>query len=610
MSDITTNQSALSRYNTIEMILCANSGCSSAGALSLLDAVKDELSKIKLPDGLTVIAKKGGCHGFCELGPTMIVGGDKIFYIKLDEAKVREIVREHIVNGRVIEKYCFFDTTLKSRIIRYTDIPLFQGQSRVLLETSPFTDPESLDDYISKDGFKALSECIDNHEQISLCEMIAKSGLKGRGGGGYLTGDKWKIQAMEISQPKYVICNGDEGDPGTFMDKYLLEGDPYRILEGVLIAGYATMSNIGIIYLRKDYEIAAQRIQRAIDTLYEREYLGNSVMGKPFAFDIRIEFGPGAYISGEETSLLEAIESKRGTPRVKPPHPTQKGLEGKPTLINNVETFANIREIINMGVEGYRKNGTENSTGTKLFTLSGSVKHNCLIEMPFGVTFDTIINKIGGGVQKVTKLKAIQIGGASGSILPDRFINETVSFENLRKNAIELGAGGIVVLDEFTCAVEMTKYYVEFAQQESCGYCVPCREGTQRLLTILQKIIDGKGMLEDIETIKLISSVMYQTSMCGLGREAINPVLSLLKYFEDELKEHIVDKKCRAGVCPRLVKFSINAEKCIGCGACKLNCPVNAISGVKGQYHTIDRETCIRCGQCFKICPKDAIIRS
>ncbi len=593
-----------------EMIMCANSGCISTGGATLFEYLTAYIDTVKNQLKYKPIVKKGGCHGFCELGPTMIVGDERFFYIKLDEKKLKEIVDSHLIKGIVAEKFCYFDPLLKTRITKYDEIPLFKHQNRLLLKSSPFTDPESLEDYESKGGFKALTKAIDEYEQISLCDMIASSRLRGRGGGGFITGEKWKIQAMEISQPKYVICNGDEGDPGTFMDKYLLEGDPFRILEGVLIAGYATMSNIGIIYLRKDYDIAAKRVQTAIDTLYKKGYLGSSIMGKLFAFDIKIEFGPGAYISGEETSLLEAIESRRGTPRVKPPHPTQNGLDGKPTLINNVETFANIREIVNMGNEEYKKLGTADSPGTKLFTLSGAVKHNCLVEMEFGNSFDKLINDIGGGIQNASKLKAIQIGGASGSMLPARFINEEISFENLKKNNIELGAGGVVVLDEYTCAVEMTKYYVEFAQQESCGYCVPCREGTQRLLTLLQRITEGNGRLIDIETIRIISTVMYQTAMCGLGREAINPVLSLLDNFEDELKEHIVDKKCRAGVCPKLVRLSIDNEKCIGCGACKLNCPVNAISGIKGQYHTIDKELCIRCGVCYKICPKDAIVRS
>ncbi|HOJ64925.1 MAG TPA: NADH-ubiquinone oxidoreductase-F iron-sulfur binding region domain-containing protein [Spirochaetota bacterium] len=592
-----------------EIIICSNSACLSSGGIEVFIYIFMEVfNNPSLSEKYVV--KKGGCHGFCELGPTAIVGKDKIFYIKLDVNKAKEIIDEHLLNGRIVEKYLFFDTVNKKRVYRYDDLQFFQKQKRILLKTSPFVDPESLDDYIANGGFKTLEILLDKYDPFKICDMIEESGLRGRGGGGFITGKKWRLQAEQISQPKYVICNGDEGDPGTFMDKYLLEGDPYRILEGILIAGYATMSNIGIVYLRKEYDIAVKRVENAIRTLYDRKILGNSVMGRLFAFDIRIEYAPGAYISGEETALIAAIESKRGNPRVKPPYPVEKGLFNSPTLINNVETFANIREIINMGIEEYKNIGTKESTGTKLFTLSGSVRNSGLVEMPFGVTFNELINEIGGGMLKVSKLKAIQIGGASGGILPASLINEEISFENLKKLDASLGAGGIVVLDEFTCIVEMARYYLEFAQSESCGFCVPCREGTQKLLKLIEDIIEGNGTLEYIDKIKNISEVMYETSLCGLGRESINPVMSMLKYFEDELIEHIVDKKCRAGVCPKLVRYSINPQECIGCGACKLNCPVNAISGISGQYHTIDKELCIRCGQCFKICPKDAIIRS
>lgn len=591
------------------IVICSNSACLSSGGVDVFIAMFSEVfNNPELNEKYEV--KKGGCHGFCEVGPTAIVGNDRVFYIKLDVNKVKDIINEHLINGAIIEKYLYFDTINKKRVVYYDDLSFFKKQERLLLKSSPFVDPESLEDYLNNGGFKALEKALDEYDPFQLCDLIKQSGLRGRGGGGYPTGDKWRAQAEAISQPKYVICNGDEGDPGTFMNKYTLEGDPFRVLEGVLIAGYATMSNYGIIFIRKEYDLAVQRVDNAIKELYGRNILGNSVMGRAFAFDIKIEYAPGAYISGEETALFAAIESKRGNPRVKPPYPIEKGLFDSPTLINNVETFANIREIINLGVDDYRKIGTEESKGTKIFSLSGVVRNSGLVEAPFGVTFDKIINDIGGGMLKVSNLKAIQIGGASGGIIPASFINESISYENLNRLDSSLGAGGVVVLDEYTCSVEIARYYVEFAQNESCGFCVPCREGTQKLLAILDRIIDGAGGLEDIEKIKNISEVMYQTSLCGLGREAINPVMSMLKYFEDELIEHIVEKKCRAGVCPKLVRYTIEQKNCIGCGACKLNCPSNAITGIQGQYHTIDKEICIRCGQCFKICPKDAIIRS
>lgn len=591
------------------IIVCSNSGCLSSGGVDVFITLFTEVfSNPELNEKYEV--KKGGCHGFCEVGPTVIVGNDKVFYIKIDSNKAKDIINEHLINGKIIEKYLYFDTLTKKRIVHYDELSFINKQERLLLKSSPFTDPENFDDYIEKGGFKALEKVLDTMDPFMVCDIVLQSGLRGRGGGGFYTGKKWRMQAEQISQPKYVICNGDEGDPGTFMDKYLLEGDPFRIIEGILIAGFATMSNQGIVYLRKEYDLAAKRIDNAIKILYEKQYIGQSVMGRAFAFDIRIEYGPGAYISGEETALLASIESKRGNPKVKPPFPIESGLMGSPTLINNVETLASIRDIINLGVEEYAKIGTTDSKGTKIFTLSGSVRNSGLIEMPFGTDFNTIINSIGGGMLKVSKLKAIQIGGASGSIIPAKFIDNKISFEGLNDIDALLGAGGIVVLDEYTCIVEIARYYIDFARAESCGFCVPCREGTQRLLKILDKIIDGNGTIEDINRIKTLSKVMYETSMCGLGRESINPVMSILKYFEDELLEHIKDKKCRAGVCPKLVRFTIEKDICIGCGACKLNCPVNAISGIQGQYHNIDKEVCIKCGQCFKICPKDAIIRS
>jgi len=590
------------------IIVCSNSGCVSSGGIDIFITLYSEIfNNPNLIEKYEV--KKGGCHGFCEVGPTVIVGDEKVFYIKVDTAKAKDIINEHLINGKIIERYLFFDFETKKRVPYYDDIPFIKKQERLLLKSSPFVDPEDFVDYMKYDGFKALETVLDKYQPLDVCNMILHSELRGRGGGGFYTGKKWLIQAEQIAQPKYVICNGDEGDPGTFMDKYLMEGDPFRILEGILIAGYATMSNCGIVYLRKEYDLAVKRMENALKILYDKKFLGYSVMGRPFAFDIKIEYGPGAYICGEETALFASIESKRGNPKVKPPFPTERGLFDNPTLINNVETYANIRDIINLGVEEYLKIGTAESKGTKIFTLSGSIKHSGLIEMPFGVTFDSIINDIGGGMQKL-KFKAIQVGGASGGIIPISDINEQISFENLAKLDSLLGAGGIVVLDESTCVVEMAKYYIEFAQEESCGFCVPCREGTQKLLKILNKIIDGEGQLDDIEKIRSISSFMFETSLCGLGREAINPVISMLKNFDQELKEHIKDKKCRAGVCPRLVKYVINKESCIGCGACKLICPVNAITGIQGQYHTIDREMCIRCGQCYKICPKEAILRS
>ncbi len=591
------------------IIICSNSGClSSAGLDVFITFFSEVFYNVDL--AIRYEVKKGGCHGFCEVGPTVIVGKKKVFYIKMDINKAKEVIEEHLIKGNIVEKYLFFDMENKKRVMSYDDIPFIARQERQILKTSPFTNPESLDDYIKNGGFVALEKVLTNYQPFDVCDYIFYSRLRGRGGGGFLTGEKWKLQAEQISQPKYVICNGDEGDPGTFMDKYLMEGDPFRILEGVMIAGYATMSNIGIIYIRKEYDIAVLRMENAIKELYDRGFLGYSVMEKLFAFDIKVEYGHGAYITGEETAMFAAIESKRGTPRVKPPYPFEHGMFGKPTLVNNVETFANIRDIINMDLNDYLSIGTDESKGTKIFTLSGSVKTNGLIEMPFGVTFDKVINYIGGGVTKKSSLKAIQIGGASGSILPGNLVNEEISFENLSKNEAFLGAGGVVVLDDFTCIVEMAKYYVDFAREESCGFCVPCREGTQKLLAILVKIIEGKGEASDIDKIRDIADVMYNNSMCGLGRESINPVISMLDYFEEELNEHIFQKKCRAGVCPNLVKYSIVAEKCIGCGACKINCPANAISGVQKQYHIIDREVCIRCGICIKVCPVDAVIRS
>jgi NADP-reducing hydrogenase subunit HndC len=589
--------------------ICSNTGCNSSGS----DQVFSRLNKlIHDTPGLAECweVKRGGCHGFCEAGPTMIVGDNRTFYIRLTEDKVDEIVQEHLMNNNVVEKYLFFCTRTKSRIENFDDLPILENQKRKILHTSPFTDPVSLSEYQQHGGFTALQNVLDTLEPLDVCELIIKSKLRGRGGGGFLTGEKWKKQAYQISQPKYVICNGDEGDPGTFMDRSLLEGDPFLILEGMLIAGYATMSNIGIVYVRDEYNLAVERIENAIRQLYDNGFLGSSVMERPFLFDIKVEYGPGAYICGEETALLSSIESRRGSPGVRPPFPVEKGLFDSPTLMNNVETFANIPVIITEGVENYLSIGTGDSTGTKLLTLTGNVKNSGIVEVSFGTSFDTIINRIGGGMSKMSNLKAIQVGGASGGILPASLMNEEVSYDNLTRLEVSLGAGGIVVLDDNSCMVDLARFYMEFAQNESCGVCVPCREGTQRMLRILDRIIGGKGQMEDLEKMKTISEVMYTTSLCGLGREAINMIKCLLHYFEEELHEHILEKKCRAGVCPNLVRYSIRRDKCIGCGACTFACSVDAISGEKGQYHNIDNELCIRCGQCFKYCPQDAITRS
>lgn len=592
------------------VIICSNSGCLSSRGKDVLNAFKEAIAANE-DISKRYYVKKGSCHGFCEVGPTAIVGNKRIFYIKLNPEKALDIVRSHLADNEIVKKYLYYSREKKSHIAEYDQIPFIKHQKRYILKDNPFVDPESYDDYVAHGGFEALKKVLQNENPFEICDIIKESGLRGRGGGGYLTGNKWRLHAEQISQPKYVICNGDEGDPGTFMDRSLLEGDPYRILEGMMIAGYATMSTNGIVYLRKEYNLAVCRIKKAIAELYEKEVLGSSVMDQPFSFDIRVEFGPGAYISGEETALLSSIESKRGNPKVKPPYPVEKGLFEKPTLINNVETYANVREIILMGNEKYREIGIEPSVGTKIFTLSGSVKNSGLVEMPFGVTFNTLINDIGGGMLKKSKLKAMQLGGASGSIMPASLINEKITWANLKKIGGILGAGGLVVLDENTCVVDLTKYYIEFAQAESCGFCVPCREGSQKLLTILDRIVDGKGKPADIAKMKDLVLIMFESSRCGLGREAVNPLISMLDFFEDELMEHINDKKCRAGVCPRLVKFTIDRELCIGCGACQLNCPVDdAIEGIKGQYYSIDGELCIRCGTCYKICPNDAIIRS
>lgn len=592
-----------------QIIICSNSGCTSSGGLEVLIKFLDAIyNNPLLTDRFEV--KKGGCHGLCELGPTAIVGSEKSFYIRLDEEKAEEIIKSHLLGGEVVEKYLFYDEKDKRYIYSYDNIPFFAKQVRRILKDSPFIDPENFADYRAGGGFLALEKVLNEYpDPFALCELIKESGLRGRGGGGFLTGEKWELFAKQISQPKYIICNGDEGDPGTYMDRSLLESDPYRILEGIIIAGYATMANSGILYIRKDYDLAIKRIALAIDRLYTNGLLGGSIMEKPFSFDIKIEIGQGAYICGEETALISSIESRRGNPRVKPPYPIEEGLFGSPTMVNNVETFANIRDIINLGSEEYASQGTSGSKGTKIIALSGAARNSGLLEVPFGKSLDYIINEIGGGVAGTAPIKAVQVGGASGTIIPPSLLKEELSFESLEAIESSLGAGGIIVLDENTCMVNITRYYVEFAEKESCGFCVPCREGTQKISNILKRIITGKGVAEDVEKLKDISQLLLETSMCGLGREAVNPVLSLLRYFQHELDEHIFSKRCPAAVCPDLVKYIVIPAKCIGCQACKHVCPVNAITGYKRQYHTIDSDLCIRCGQCYKICPKDAIIR-
>ena len=587
-----------------DILVCHGTGCTSSKSPEILGELKKILKEKKIENVNVVMV---GCLGLCSKGPVVIVRPDDTFYSMVTVQDCEEIINSHIINGKVVEKLLCKTIDTKKAIEKLDDQPFYKKQKRIALKNCGVIDPEIIDEYIAFDGFKALEKVLTKMKPEEVIEELTKSGLRGRGGAGFPTGMKWNFVLKEQGEQKYVVCNADEGDPGAFMDRSILEGDPHAVLEAMSIAGYTVGANKGYIYVRAEYPIAVHRLQIAIDQ--EREYglLGKNILGTDHEFDIEIRLGAGAFVCGEETALLESVEGKRGQPRLKPPFPANSGLWQKPTLINNVETYANITRIINKGADWYSSIGTESSKGTKVFALGGNVNNVGLVEVPMGTTLREIIFDIGGGIPNGRTFKAAQTGGPSGGCIPEKYLDTPIDYESLKEIGSMMGSGGLIVMDDSKCMVNLAKFYLDFTVSESCGKCTPCRVGTKRMWEILDKICEGNGKEEDIENLRTLAKNICKASVCGLGQTAPNPVISTLKYFEDEYREHVIDKSCRAKECKNLTMIEIDPEKCKGCDLCKKACPANAIIGEVTKVHEIDQNKCIKCRSCVSACPFKAI---
>lgn len=586
------------------VLLCAGTGCISSGALKVRDALVREMTKLGIRDQYEIVTS--GCHGFCEQGPIVITYPEDIFYCGVQPEYVPELVNEFFVNGKIVERLLYKDPVTGERVRDHMEIGFYAKQMRNALRNCGVIDPENIDEYLDRGGYEGLQKAL-KMERIAVIEEVKKSGLRGRGGAGFPTGMKWEFTYKAKGTKKYIVCNADEGDPGAFMDRSMLEGDPHAIIEGMLIAGYAIGADEGYVYVRAEYPLAVKRLRIALEQAEKRGYLGENILGSGFNMKIRIKEGAGAFVCGEETALLASIEGERGMPRPRPPFPANEGLFGKPTCLNNVETFANVPLILRNGAEKFASVGTERSKGTKVFALTGKINNTGLAEVPMGITLREIIFDIGGGIKDGKEFKAVQIGGPSGGCLPTEQLDLPVDYDSLTQAGAMMGSGGLVVMDENTCMVDLARFFLTFTQNESCGKCTPCREGTKRMLETLERITQGKGEPDDIRMLEETALAVKDSSLCGLGQTAPNPVLSTLRYFRHEYEEHIHEGRCRAGVCTNLVTYYIDAENCIGCGACKRVCPVEAISGEKKQPHEINTQVCIKCGACIQKCKFDAI---
>ena len=600
------------------VLVCSGTGCIATGSNKIYQLFKDLIGddpSVQLEfaphdedaHDPKVGVHKTGCQGFCELGPLVRIqkGGKTVQYVKVQPDDCKDIYEETILGDNVIERLLYHKG--EKKYVQPEEIPFIAKQTRIVLENCGKLDAESLDEYLASGGFKALEKAMFQMDRDQIIEEIDKSGLRGRGGGGFPAGKKWKQVARQKDPIRYVVCNGDEGDPGAFMDGSVMEGDPFKLIEGMMIAAYAVRSSDGYIYVRAEYPMSVARLRHAIALLEERGLLGDNILGSDFSFHMHINRGAGAFVCGEGSALTASIEGNRGMPRVKPPRTVEKGLWERPTVLNNVETYANVPKIILQGADWYRSIGTAGSPGTKTFSLTGAIENTGLIEVPMGSTLREIIFDIGGGLKNGSTFKAVQIGGPSGGCLTEKHLDEPLDFDSVKKFNAIVGSGGMVVMDEHTCMVEVARFFMSFTQRESCGKCVPCREGTKRMLEILEKIVAGKGELEDLDRLEELATMVKTMALCGLGKSAPLPVISTLNTFRDEYIEHIVDKKCRAKVCTALRRYVINPDFCKGCGKCARNCPVNAISGkVKNPYH-IDPTVCIKCGSCRENCAFDAI---
>ncbi|WP_313630086.1 NADH-quinone oxidoreductase subunit NuoF [Enterococcus devriesei] len=588
-----------------EILVCAGTGCISSKSGEFVTALKEELAKNKLTDQVNIV--KTGCFGLCAQGPIVIIYPEGVFYHQVQPKHAKKIVSDHLVKGKLVEKLLYHDNDSKEIINKLMDTPFYHKQKRVALRNCGRIDPEKIEEYIAFNGYQALAKVVNEYSRDEVLETLKASGLRGRGGAGFPTFMKWSFAKASTSDQKYVICNADEGDPGAFMDRSVLEGDPHAVIEAMAIAGYTIGASQGYIYVRAEYPIAVNRLKIAIKQAREQGVLGNHILGSDFSFDLDLRLGAGAFVCGEETALLESIEGHRGEPRPRPPFPAVKGLFGKPTIVNNVETLANISQIILKGPEWFASFGSEKSKGTKVFALGGKIQNTGLVEIPMGTTLREIVEDIGGGIPNGKRFKAAQTGGPSGGCISQVNYDVPIDYENLKEIGSMMGSGGLIVMDEDNCMVDIAKFFLEFTVEESCGKCVPCRVGTKRLLELLEKITMGNGTLEDLDKMEELCHHIQENSLCGLGQTAPNPVLSTLRYFKDEYVAHIEERRCPAGVCKNLIQYRILPDKCTGCRACAKGCPVSAISGEVKLAHEIDQSICTKCGLCIDTCRYDAI---
>ncbi len=590
------------------VLVCGGTGCTSSNSGAIIEALEKEIADKGLAEEIKVI--KTGCFGLCALGPIMIVYPEGSFYSEVKVEDIPEIVEEHLLKGRIVTRLLYDETVVnESEVKSLNETNFYKKQKRIALRNCGVIDPENIEEYIAYDGYQALAKCLTEMTPEDVIKVVKDSGLRGRGGGGFPTGMKWEFTSKNAADQKYVVCNADEGDPGAFMDRSVLEGDPHCIIEAMAICGYATGATEGYVYVRAEYPIAVERLQIAIDQAREHGLLGKNIFGSGFDFDLFIRLGAGAFVCGEETALMTSIEGNRGEPRPRPPYPAVKGLFAKPTTENNVETFANIPQIILHGADFFRSMGTEKSAGTKVFALGGKIKNTGLVEIPMGTTLREIIEDIGGGVPNGKKFKAAQTGGPSGGCIPASLMDTEIDYDNLTAIGCMMGSGGLIVMDEDNCMVDIAKFFLDFTVDESCGKCAPCRIGTKRLRELLEMVTDGKATLETLDEIEKLAYYIKENSLCGLGQTAPNPVLATLKFFKDEYVAHVVDKKCPAGVCKALLNYSIVADKCKGCTLCARKCPVGAISGNVKEAHVIDTTKCIKCGVCESNCKFGAIVK-
>lgn len=587
-----------------EILVCQGSACVSSQSRDVYDALESELKVRGLEEKYSL--KPTGCHGFCEQGPIVLIEPEGYFYCQVKDKQVPKLV-DCLQEGSVYEELLYKSSETQEPLKTRNEIPFYQKQKRLVLQNCGLIDPESIDDYINSGGYSSLQKVL-SMEPDEVIKEVKDSGVRGRGGGGFPTGDKWYYGRQPQADKKYIICNAEESDPGAFIDRSILECDPHRVLEGMLTAGYAIGACEGFVYIRSEYPLAVKRIYSAISQALEKGYLGKNIMNSGFDFDVQIKQGAGAFVCGEETALIESIQGNSGMPRPRPPYPAEKGLWDRPTIVNNVETLSNIPIIFDKGASQYARIGTQQSKGTKIFALTGKIRHTGLVEVPMGITLREIIFEIGGGIKDDKKFKAVQIGGPSGGCLSEGYLDFPVDYDSLIDAGAMMGSGGLVVLDESTCIVELARYFLSFTRMEACGKCTPCREGNTRLLEILQRIIEGEGKMEDLDRLETLSRNIIDTSLCGLGQSAPNPVLTTLQNFRGEYEKHVKERKCPAGVCQALLSYKIIQENCKGCGICMKHCPAGAITGEKNQPHNIDADVCAKCGECVDKCPFGAIV--